>query len=255
MAPKAKDTRKPAGRKPVAKPGFTKQAPRKKAFNPMKVRQCKCLLCGQTTHDIDRDIPGTRLRWHKFAFSKKKQLDVPQGKECQVCYITRRRYWSENFTDFVELMGNDEQLCSDFAERRTDKAQGGCQFDGVKRQSAKVCIEATRGTFVELYETGACTYLARWCREHGLPCKGSQKTLKERILKAFPDVEVGDGRGDGLCVFEPGKSGGDFQFKRGLAKTKTLKKTEDYSDQEFAEHELEDDGAADEADEEDEDPR
>ena len=252
MAPKMKTSPvkdKASGKKerhsPVKKKAaFAKQATKKTPVDTSKVRLVACALCGQSSHDWDRDFHPKKVKvaWRAYNWSTRNQINVPQGRECGLCYSTRRRYFEEGLEEFEALLKTNDQLVKTFGERRADKAVGGTEFASAKRQKASTIVVKKKGNFTELFEEGACTGLARWCREQKLSVKGTEGQLKQRIQEAFPGTEIGKGRGGKLVVFEVGrKHGGDYRFRRGINEATQIQKREEHSDDEFAKHTYEND--------------
>ena len=99
-----------------------------------------CELCGQSTHDKDRDCPrGRLLKWSKLDFLQKLNQWAPVGRACFWCISTHRRYFEEDLGEFVDLKAKNNALEGEFFELRRGKTRGDTSNLKTPRKSAKLC--------------------------------------------------------------------------------------------------------------------
>ena len=126
--------------------GCDQRKPLKENANLLKVRAKMCDLCGQNTHDSERDVKkkSVKLKWVNLDFSVKCQAWVPSGRECYYCADTRKKFWTEDCATFTALMQSNTELEEKFLDRRRARVQGSAEFNKEQREPAKNYVKKAR---------------------------------------------------------------------------------------------------------------
>ena len=145
-----------------------------------------------------------------------------------MCFWTRRRFYTENLQEFLDLKKSDPQIEGAFSERRRAKAQGGDKYDQEARVSAKHTTSEQRTQFMETFEEGGCYHVKRWAKKRGVDTKGSDEDVAKRLRKEVPDIEIEHRNGKLVVLVVGDTKASDFNVRRGVQEARCRTITQEH---------------------------
>ena len=143
----------------------------------------------------------------KVQWSEKKQAMLPIGNECYYCFDTRRRYFTESFSELQMIRSANPELDKQFMEKRQDKVQGTCLFTDAERVSAKYAVTTKETQFDEAFEEGSFSELFSFARMKHIQSKRDVASVEAAICRAYPAATFGKGKNGEYGVFLPDQPG------------------------------------------------
>ena len=172
---------------------------KKKTGKWLKFPPRKCKVCGQTTHEVDRDSDkcGTPeiLHWTKTATLPSGDK-APVGEECYRCCDTRIRFFEPGTTS--DDIHEQNETCPVFHDRwlelRFDRVSKQKKFKHLEKLSVTCMVQKLTEDYDDKFQEGTCQCLWDFANARRLPfheeVEGDREKLLAHIAKTYPTYDV-----------------------------------------------------------------